>query len=303
MSEPSPSPAPGTRPALRASIALPMFRDRAVRAFALGGNRMARVGLVGVVVAVLLALLAPVLAPFDPLETELARSLLPPGGAHLLGTDQLGRDVLSRLLFGARISLTIALLSVVLSVAIGVAAGALAGFLGGVVDTVVMRTVDLVLAIPRLVLLVTVIAILEPSATTIVLLLALTQWPAPARLIRAEILSLKERDFVEAARALGFSRRRILFRHLIPNALSPVLVAATLGVSHTIILEAGLAFLGLGVPLSWGTLLLAGQATFLTGGWWLTVFPGAGIALVAIAFNLLGDGLRDALDPRQEVGL
>lgn len=286
--------APGAGPPL------PMFRGHASRLLALGGNRLARVGLAGATMALLLAVLAPFLAPHDPTQIDLARHLLPPGWDHLLGTDQLGRDVLSRILFGARVSLTIALLSGVLSVGIGVTMGALGGFFGGWVDGVVMRTVDLVLAVPRLVLLVTVIALLRPSATTIVLLLALTQWPAPARLIRAEILSLKERDFVEAARALGYSRARILLRHVVPNALSPVLVAATLGVSHTVILEAGLAFLGLGVPLSWGTLLLAGQANLITGAWWLTVFPGAAIALVAIAFNLLGDGLRDALDPRQE---
>jgi len=279
-----------------------MFRDGAVRIWSLGGNRMARAGLVGVVLALLVAALAPVLAPYDPVDAELARSLAPPSWEHLLGTDQLGRDVLSRLLYGARVSLSIALLSVTLSVGVGVALGAAAGFLGGVVDTVVMRTVDLALAIPRLVLLVTVIAVFQPSVATIVLLLALTQWPAPARLVRAEILSLRERDFIEAARGLGYSRRRILLRHLLPNALSPVLVVATLGIAQTVILEAGLAFLGLGVPLSWGTLLLAGRANLVTGAWWLSAFPGVAIALVAIAFNLLGDGIRDALDPRQGSG-
>lgn len=287
------------RPGLRASVSLPMFRDGAARLVHLGGNRAARVGLVGVALAAMVALLAPWLAPHDPMQTDLARSLSAPSWNHLLGTDHLGRDVLSRLFYGARISLTIAVLSVGLSVGLGVTLGALAGFFGGMLDMVVMRTVDLALAIPRLVLLVTVMAIFQPSVVTIVLLLALTQWPAPARLVRAEILSLKERDFIEAARGLGYSRRRILFRHLLPNALSPVLVAATLGIAHTVILEAGLAFLGLGVPLSWGTLLLAGRANLITGAWWLSTFPGLAIALVAVAFNLLGDGLRDALDPRQ----
>lgn len=287
------------RPGLRASVSLPMFRDGAARLVHLGGNRAARVGLAGVALAAMVALLAPWLAPHDPMQTDLARSLSAPSWNHLLGTDHLGRDVLSRLFYGARISLTIAVLSVGLSVGLGVTLGALAGFFGGMLDMVVMRTVDLALAIPRLVLLVTVMAIFQPSVVTIVLLLALTQWPAPARLVRAEILSLKERDFIEAARGLGYSRRRILFRHLLPNALSPVLVAATLGIAHTVILEAGLAFLGLGVPLSWGTLLLAGRANLITGAWWLSTFPGLAIALVAVAFNLLGDGLRDALDPRQ----
>lgn len=290
---------PGGRSTLGAYTRLPMFRDGAARLFHLGGNRAARVGLAGVLLALAGALLAPWLATHDPVQTDLARSLASPSWEHLLGTDHLGRDVLSRLLYGARVSLSIALLSVALSVGLGVALGALAGFFGGVVDALVMRTVDLALAIPRLVLLVTVIAIFQPSIATIVLLLGLTQWPAPARLVRAEILSLKERDFILAAQGLGYSRRRILFRHLLPNALSPVLVAATLGISHTVILEAGLAFLGLGVPLSWGTLLLAGRANLITGAWWLSTFPGLAIAAVAIAFNLLGDGLRDALDPRQ----
>ncbi|MEJ2539043.1 MAG: ABC transporter permease [Gemmatimonadota bacterium] len=265
---------------------------------------MAQAGLAGVGVAVLLALLAPALAPFDPMAPgDLGRDvLLSPGGEHLLGTDQLGRDVWSRLLFGARVSLSIAVAAVTLSVGLGVLLGGAAGYLGGWVDTLVMRTVDVILAIPRLVLLVAVIALLRPSPGAIVLLLAATQWPAPARLVRAEILSLRERDFVEAARALGFSRWRILFRHLIPNALAPVLVAATLGVGHTVILEAGLSFLGLGVPLSWGSLLRDGQQRIFAGAWWLAVFPGLAIAWVTVAFNLLGDGLRDALDPRQRPG-
>jgi peptide/nickel transport system permease protein len=219
-----------------------------------------------------------------------------------MGTDQLGRDVWSRLLFGARVSLVVALAAVVLSAAIGVVLGGVAGFLGGWVDGVVMRFTDVVLAVPRLVLLIAVIALLTPSPAAIVLILALTQWPTPARLIRAEILSLKEREFVLAARALGFSRRRILFRHLVPNAFAPVLVATMLGVGHTIILEAGLSFLGIGVPLSWGSLLRDGQQRLQGGAWWLALFPGLAIVLVTVSFNLLGDGIRDALDPRQARG-
>lgn len=270
----------------------------------LGGNALARIGLLGVVTVGLLALLAPVLAPFDPTAMgDLARDVLqPPSGRHWMGTDQLGRDVWSRVLFGARVSLRVALAAVILSVGIGVLLGGVAGLLGGWVDGAVMRFTDVVLAIPRLVLLIAVIALLEPSPRAIVLILALTQWPTPARLIRAEILSLKEREFVLAARALGFSRRRILFRHLIPNAFPPVLVAAMLGVGHTIILEAGLSFLGIGVPLSWGALLRDGQQRLLGGAWWLALFPGMAIALVTVSFNLLGDGIRDALDPRQARG-
>lgn len=300
MSDPGAAPPPGPTTDRAVLFQAP---TRPLRVLHLGGNRLARMGLAGVVLATLLALLAPLLAPFDPtllgnLSTEV---LLPPSGSHLLGTDHLGRDVLSRLLHGARISLFIAVTSVALSVAAGVVLGAMAGYLGGWVDSLVMRAVDLVLSVPRLVLLVAVIAFLRPSVGAIILLLAFTQWPAPARLIRAEILSLRERDFIEAARALGYSRGRILFRHLVPNALSPVLVAATLGVGHTVILEAGLSFLGLGVPLSWGSMLRDGQG-FILGAWWLSTFPGLAITLVAVSFNLLGDGLRDALDPRQGEG-
>ena len=273
------------------------------RLLALGGNRMAQAGLLGVGVVTVLALLAPVLAPLDPLAPgDLSRDvLLPPGPGHLLGTDQLGRDVWSRLLVGARVSLAVALSAVALSVGIGVLLGSVAGYVGGWLDTVLMRIADVVLAVPRLVLLVAVIALLAPSPVAIVLLLAFTQWPAPARLIRAEILSLKERDFIEAGRALGFSGPRILFRHLIPNAFAPVLVAATLGVGHMVILEAGLSYLGLGVPLSWGAMLRDGQS-YVLNAWWLSTFPGLAIVVVAVSFNLLGDGIRDALDPRQGAG-
>lgn len=264
----------------------------------LGGNRMAQVGLAGALAAVTAALVGPLLTPYDPMAPDLTGTLAPPSARHLFGTDQLGRDVLSRLLVGARVSLAISLSAVALSVTFGTVLGAVAAFVGGWLDGLVMRFTDLVLAVPRLVLLIVVIALLRPSALTIVLLLAAVQWPSAARLVRAEILSLREREFAEAARALGFSRRRVLLGHLLPNALAPVLVVATLGVGHTVILEAGLAFLGLGVPLSWGSLLLAGQGALVTGGWWMAVFPGLAISAVAISFNLLGDGLRDYLDPR-----
>lgn len=263
----------------------------------LGGNRLAQAGLAGAILAVTVALLGPLFTPYDPTTPDLTGTLAAPSARHLLGTDQLGRDVLSRLLVGARVSLAISLSSVILSVTFGTALGAVAAFFGGWLDGLVMRLTDLVLAVPRLVLLIVVIALLRPTAVTIVLLLAAIQWPSAARLVRAEILSLREREFAEAARALGFSRRRVLLGHLLPNALAPVLVVATLGVGHTVILEAGLAFLGLGVPLSWGGLLLAGQGALVTGGWWLALFPGLAISAVAISFNLLGDGLRDVLDP------
>jgi len=261
---------------------------------------LARLGLGVLGATVALALFAPWLSPGDPMEQALERALAAPSAAHPLGTDRLGRDVLTRLLHGARISLSIALLAVGLSITIGSLLGAVAGLVGGWVDAVVMRTVDVVLAFPRLVLLLVVAGLFQDSYLFLVLVLGLTQWPPPTRLVRAEVRGLRERDFVLAARALGFSRRRIVLRHLIPNALAPVLVSATLGVGDTIVLEAGLSFLGVGldpqIP-SWGTMLADGRSAMLNG-WWVGVFPGVAIVVVVVALNLVGEALRDALDPR-----
>jgi peptide/nickel transport system permease protein len=268
----------------------------------LAGRPAAVVGLYVIVVLGLVALLTPLLAPFDPNAQGdlLTQRFLSPSSLHPLGTDNLARDVLSRLLYGARISLTVGFLAVGISVTLGTILGAVAGYAGGVVDGVLMRLVDMVLAFPRLVLLIVVVAVLEPSLLVIVVVLGLTLWPSTARLVRGEVLSLRERGFVLAATALGYSRRRILFRHLLPNALGPVIVAATLGVGDTIVLEAGLSFLGLGVQAptaSWGSMVDAGRVDLL-GAWWISTFPGLAIVLTVVALNLLGDGLRDALDPR-----
>jgi peptide/nickel transport system permease protein len=219
---------------------------------------------------------------------------------HPLGTDQFARDVLSRLLYGARISLLIGFVAVGISVTIGTLLGAVAGFLGGAVDGVIMRFVDMVISFPRLVLLITIIALFEPSIFLITAVLGLTLWPGTARIVRGEVLALREREFVQAAEALGFSKRRIILRHLIPNALGPVIVAATLGIGDTIVMEAGLSFLGLGVQPptpSWGTMVADGRNVLLNA-WWLSTFPGLAIVFTVLSFNLVGDGLRDALDPR-----
>jgi peptide/nickel transport system permease protein len=274
--------------------------DLASRAFF--GNPAAVTGLVVIVLLCLLALLTPLLAPFDPnAQGSLTTArFLPPSGLHLLGTDNLARDVLSRLLYGARISLSIGLVAVGISVSLGTVLGAVAGYVGGVVDGVIMRLVDMVLAFPRLVLLIAIVALFQPSLFVIVAVLALTLWPSTARLVRGEVLSLREREFVVAAEALGYSRRRILLKHLVPNALGPVIVAATLGIGDTIVLEAGLSFLGLGIQAptaSWGSMVDAGRVDLL-GAWWVSTFPGLAIVLTVLAFNLVGDGLRDALDPR-----
>ena len=269
---------------------------------AFGRNRLAVLGAVGILTLYLIALLTPFLAPSDPgaLGNLLTDLLAPPGDVHLLGTDHFARDVLSRVLYGARVSLSIGFVAVAISITIGTLLGAVAGSFGGWVDTVIMRFVDMVISFPQLVLLITIIALFEPSIFLIVAVLGLTQWTGTARLVRGEVLSLREREFIQAADALGFSRARIILFHLIPNVLGPVIVAATLGIGNTIVLEAGLSFLGLGVQPptpSWGTMVADGRNVMLQA-WWLSTFPGLAIVVTVLCFNLVGDGLRDALDPR-----
>jgi peptide/nickel transport system permease protein len=265
-------------------------------------NGLAMAGLVVVVLLYLVAVLAPLIAPFDPIaQGNLVRdAYMAPGAEHWLGTDQFARDMMSRIIYGARISLAIGLIAVVIAIVLGSLLGAVAGYLGGKLDAALMRFTDMVMAFPRLVLLIMIIALFDPSITLIILVLGLTQWPGTARLVRGEVLSLREQEYIQAARALGFGRSRIILRHLIPNVLAPVIVAATLGIGNTIVLEAGLSFLGLGVQPptpSWGTLVADGRQN-LIGAWWVATFPGLAIVVTVLAFNLVGDGLRDALDPR-----
>lgn len=263
-------------------------------------NKLALAGLFTIALFYLVAVFAPLVAPYDPIAQNLARAQMPPSMAHPLGTDLFGRDILSRIIFGARISLAIGFIATAMSIVLGTLIGAVAGYAGGKVDALLMRFTDMVLAFPRLVLLILIVALFEPSIAVIIIVLGLTQWPGTTRIVRGDVLSLREREFVQAARALGFSRARIVLRHLIPNVLAPVIVAATLGIGNTIVLEAGLSFLGLGpqppTP-SWGNMVAAGKDT-LVGAWWEATFPGLTIVLVVLAFNLVGDGLRDALDPR-----
>lgn len=265
-------------------------------------NRVAVAGGLAVGALYLVALLTPFLAPHDPTFQGdlLAARFLPPSSGHPLGTDHFARDVLSRMLYGARVSLSIGFVAVGISITIGTLVGAISGFVGGRVDALIMRFVDMVIAFPRLVLLITIIALFEPSIFLIVAVLGLTQWPQTTRIVRGEVLSLREREFIQAGEALGFSRSRLILRHVIPNVLAPVIVAATLGIGDTIVLEAGLSFLGLGVQPptpSWGTMVADGRNNLL-GAWWITTFPGLAIVLAVLSFNLAGDGLRDALDPR-----
>ena len=265
-------------------------------------SRIAIAGLLILIGLYIVALLAPLLAPYDPIaQTDVLRtSYLPPSSEHWLGTDRFGRDVLSRILYGARISLAIGFVATAISVTVGTLLGAIAGYFGGKVDSAIMRFTDMVLAFPRLVLLIMIVALFSPSITVMIVVLGLTQWPNTTRIVRGDVLSLREREFIQAARALGMRGGRIIMRHLIPNVLAPVIVTATLGIGNTIVLEAGLSFLGLGVQPptpSWGSMVSDGRDNLL-GAWWVATFPGLTIVTTVLAFNLVGDGLRDALDPR-----
>ena len=244
---------------------------------------------------VLIAILAPWLATHDPAAIHLERALEPPSQTHWLGTDPLGRDLYSRMLYGARISLAIGLIAVGLATVIGLVIGAIAGYYGGRVDAWLMRLVDLMLCFPTLFLILAVIAILEPSIVNIMIVIGLTGWMGVARLVRAEVLSLKQREFVLAAQALGASDAWVIVRHLVPNAMPPVLVSVILGVAGAILVESSLSFLGIGVQPptpSWGNILAEGKES-LGVAWWLTVWPGMAIFITVLGYHCLGEGLRE----------
>jgi len=266
----------------------------------LRANRLAMAGLVLVALLAAAALAAPLVAPHDPTAIDARMILVAPSAEHLLGTDDLGRDVLSRMIYGARISLAVGFVSVGIAVLIGTSLGACAGYFGGLVDAVVMRFVDIMLCFPSTFLILAVIAFVGPSIWNVMFVIGVTGWMGVCRLVRAEFLSLRERDFVVAARALGAGDARLIFRHILPNAMAPVLVAAVLGVAGAILTESGLSFLGLGVQPptpSWGNILTAGKDN-IDVAWWLSFFPGLAITLTMLGYNMLGEGLRDALDPR-----
>jgi peptide/nickel transport system permease protein len=246
------------------------------------------------------AVFAPLFAPADPLAQELGARLQPPSAAHWLGTDQLGRDILSRLLYGARISLVIGIVVVVSAGVFGTAVGIVAGYAGGLVDEVLMRFTEVFLAFPPLILAMAIAGALGPSLTNAIIAIAAVTWAVYARLARGQLLSLRRREFVEAARSIGASRGRILLRHLLPNALAPLLVQASFDMGSAIISAAGLSFIGFGAQPptpEWGVMISEGR-NFISTQPWLALFPGLAILLAVGAFNLLGDGLRDALDPR-----
>jgi peptide/nickel transport system permease protein len=267
---------------------------------ALARNRLALVGGTVVVVLALLAILAPAVAPWDPNRPDVKKILDPPSKRHWFGTDQLGRDVLSRMLYGARVSLAVGFVSVGIAALIGIVLGSMAGYAGGPVEATVMRLVDLMLVFPRLFLLLAVLAFLRPSIWTIMVVIGLTGWMGVARLVRAEFLSLKEREFVLWSQSVGATGFRVVWRHILPNAMAPVLVAMTLGIPAAILTESGLSFLGIGVrppTPTWGNILNEGKDA-IEIGWWLSFYPGVAILVTVLSYNLFGEGIRDALDPR-----
>ncbi|MDQ6993773.1 MAG: ABC transporter permease [Mariprofundus sp.] len=256
----------------------------------------------GIIVAsvALLALLAPWLAPFDPTEIDVSVILMPPSFEHWCGTDTLGRDIFSRMLYGARVSLAVGFVAVGISLLIGLMLGAIAGYAGGRTDAILMRSTDMVLCFPTFFLILAVIAFLEPSIWNIMIVIGLTSWMGVARLVRAEFLSLKQREFIAAAEALGVSPVRIICRYLLPNAMGPILVSAVLGIAGAVLVESGLSFLGLGVQPpdpSWGNILTEGKDNIQIA-WWLSMFPGLAILVTVLGYNLLGEGLRDYFDPK-----
>ncbi|SET10569.1 ABC transporter permease [Kosakonia radicincitans] len=256
-----------------------------------------RAGIVIVGLWLFIALFVPWLAPFDPITQDAASSLLPPGGAHLFGTDNFGRDIFSRVLWGARVDLQICLLGVIFPFLLGTTLGALSGYLGGVVDAAIMRLIDIVLAFPFLVLMLAIIAILGPGLGSFYIAMAMVGWVSYARLVRAQVLTLKQRDFIVAARSLGYGHARILFRHLLPNAITGALVFSMSDCVLVLLNGAAVSYLGLGVQpptAEWGVMVAEGQS-FITTAWWITTFPGLAIVLLAMGFSLLADGLGDKL--------
>jgi peptide/nickel transport system permease protein len=263
-------------------------------------NRLAMAGAFIVAVLFAVALLAPYLSPYDPGAINIKIVLQEPSAEHPFGTDALGRDVLSRMIWGSRISLLVGFVAVGIASLIGIFLGALAGYYGRWVDNLIMRFVDIMLCFPTFFLILAVVAFLEPSIWNIMIIIGITGWMGVARLVRAEFLSLKERDFTKAERALGARDFRIIFKHILPNALAPVLVSATLGVAGAILTESALSFLGIGVQPptpSWGNILTAGKDN-IEIAWWLSLYPGLAILITVLGYNLLGEGIRDAIDPR-----
>lgn len=261
---------------------------------------MALLGAIVILVFIMTALLSPLLAPYDPNVQNLQMRLFPPSWNHPFGTDKFGRDLLSRVIYGSRVSLAVGFLAVTIALTLGTLIGAVAGFFGGKIDAFLMRMTDVFLAFPRLFLILALVALFTPSLKLVIIVLGITGWMTTARLIRGEVLSVKERDFVQAARVIGAGTPRIILRHILPNALTPVIATLGLKVGDTILTEAALSFLGLGAQPptpSWGNIIMEGKE-YLLDAWWIAFFPGVAILLTVLSFNLIGDGIREALRGR-----
>ena len=284
-------------------------REWVARLRRLTRRRTALFGLAVVAIVILTAVFAPALSPFDPLEQDISQRLKEPGWqdargrTHLLGTDHLGRDILARIIYGSRIALMVGLSAVLISGFLGMAIGLISGYFGGRVDDFFMRLADIQLAFPFILLAIAVIGVLGPSLRNIIIVIGVSSWVVYARVVRGEVLSIREREFVQAAIALGSLDWRILVRHVLPNAFTPWLVVATLDMARVIVIESALSFLGLGVQPptpTWGGMLADGRV-YLSTAWWLATFPGLAILITVLGINLFGDGLRDTLDPRLKV--
>jgi len=263
-------------------------------------NKLAKIGILIIVALILTAIFSPLISTHNPIEGNILERLQSPSKNHFLGTDEMGRDVFSRMIYGTRISISIGIIAVGISVIVGTFLGLIAGYFGGKIDTVIMRFVDIMLCFPTFFLILMVIAFLEPNIYNVMIVIGLTSWTGLARLVRGETLSVKERDFITAAKGLGLKKRRIIFVHILPNVIAPVIVASILGVGAAILTESGLSFLGLGVQPptpSWGNILTSGK-DYIHIAWWLSIFPGLAILITVLSWNLLGEGLRDVFDPR-----
>ncbi|AQR94096.1 oligopeptide ABC transporter permease [Clostridium saccharoperbutylacetonicum] len=265
-------------------------------------NKLAIFGSVVLIILILLAIIAPIISPYGRDTVDLLNIEAAPTAKHILGTDELGRDVFVRLIYGGQVSLSVGVVAIVIQLAIGITLGAIAGYLGGIADKIIMRLVDMVLCFPFLVIAITMASILGPSIWNVMIIIGILGWPKITRIVRAEILSLKEREFIEAAKALGLDSKDIILKHLIHNIYAPIIVYGTLGIAQGILYESFLSFLGMGVTQpqpSWGNMLTAAQnMRVLQSEWWLWIPPGVCVFLTIVSINFLGDGLRDALDPK-----
>ena len=265
-------------------------------------NPLAFSGLIVILTIFILALTAPLITPYDPNYIDINSILLAPSSTHIMGTDGLGRDVFSRMLFGARISLLVGFVAVGIATIIGIVLGSISGFYRGWVDSLIMRFVDIMLSIPTFFLILAVIAFLTPSIWNIMIVIGLTSWMGVTRLVRAEFLSLRQREYVLAAETMGSSDIKIILKHLLPNSMTPIIVSSVLGIASAVLVESGLSFLGLGVQApsaSWGNILTDGKE-YIQFAWWLSLFPGLAILITVLGYNLLGEGLRDLYDPKNK---